>query len=685
MRVVAGVLLALILGAAFVLREATAPGYKASAEAQDLPTWLVDDPDAAYHLRRVELALASGQVPGFDRYINHPEGSPIPWPPFSDGLFGVVASLFADGDPLAPDDLALGGYSEDSVESVLVHLPPALGVLTCLAIFAAIWVLCERGPLRAWFALFGAAIYAVLPIAVWYGGITRLDHHVVVALLLALHLGLITWSLRAKNSLDALTGALGAGVIAGMAIASWLAAGIFVSIAGFAFFLRVCGSDEERARFGTRAAVLYFAAAAGVTLFPAASSAWNESQPGSLINLTSGVPRALFAAIVPFVVVAFARRRLGPSLSARIGSALLAVLSVSGVLWFLPGFVDGVNEGIQWASRGNLFMDVVAESRPLDSLGLIASQLTYLALLFPWMILAIVPAARKDAARVHLVLLGLAMAWMTLGQQRFGNTLAIPFACVLALGFHDLTVRFAATRLKKPLLAIMGVSTLLLLPSFTSVFAPTEDEYRDLADWRSEIVRGLRWMRTETPSPGPWNAPKHRGDYGVLASWGLGHMIEYHARRPSITTNFGSFVGERNFTEAARALLETEPTELARRMRILDAKYVIVTPRHIGDLKSTMRIAGEDPSLLFERSASGAKRFSSRTLNSAIWKLAFHDAEVGSQHYPGLELVWASKRMETESGSRPQPGRPFGPVLSIYRLLEHPDRAAGTRIEAPRD
>jgi len=669
-RLAAALVLVLVLVGAFIQREATKPGYLALGSTADAQTWLVDDPDAAYHLRRVQLALASGEVSDTDRYLNHPTGSPIPWPPFADGLFGLVAKLTTDGDGTSAERVELGGYDENQVEAVLVHLPPFLGALTCLAIFGAVWVLSERGRSRVWCAVFGAWIYAAFPIAVWYGGVTRLDHHVVIALLLALHLMFITLSLRAEKSIDALSFGLAAGLVAGMAIATWLASGIFVGIAGIAYFLRAAGPDEERSLFGARAALLYFAAAAGVTLFPASDSAWNALQPGSLINLTSGVPRALGCALIPFAVIAFLRSRKGGTTNSRYLAASLGVVVLAATLYLLPGFLEGVREGFRWASRENLFMDVVAESRPLDSADLIFGKLSYLALLFPIAWLYLLPTSLRSAERAHLCLLALAMAVMAIGQQRFGNTLAIPFACTLALAFNQAARQFAESRGRTLVLAGMGAASLALLPSVLSVFETTDDEYRDLAEWRGEVIGGLRWMRTNTPSPGPWNAPHHPQDYGVLSSWGLGHLIEYHARRPSITTNFGSFVGERNFREAAAALAETDPQEFLRRVRELGADYVVVTPRLVQDLGSTLRIAGQDPALLFQRDASGKKLYGPRATQSALWRLALHNEAVGSKHVFGTQLVWASKRFETPSGGLPRPGAPFGPVLSIYRLTD---------------
>ncbi len=680
------VLLALVVGLALFLREAGAAGHRAPEQEggriEHAPAWLVDDPDAAYHLRRVSLALASGSVPRFDRFLNHPVGSPIPWPPFADGVFGAVARLFAQGDPGDPDDRALGGYDEGSVEAVMVHTPPVIGALAALAVFCAVLVLTQPGPGRSWAALLGALAYSVAPIAVWYGDVTRLDHHVLMALLLAVLLLLLAWTLRARELVDATSGALLAGLVSAAALLTWLAAGLFVAIGGVALFLPVLSRDVERARQAARSGVLFFLAAAIVTTIPAARSAWNAVQPGSLVNLTDAVPRALFCAAVPFVVGGLLAKPEGSLWSRALG----ATAGLGGaVALLLPGSVAAVSEGFAWATRDNLFMDVVGESRPLfegEGVAAVRGRLGELAFLFPLAWIHVLVTSRGRPDRLLLALLGLVGAVMTLGQLRFGNSFVIPMTCTIAVSLAD-CARSGSRRGK--ILAIAGglVVAISAARSIHAIASVPEAEYRELAHWRAEVLGGLRWMRTETPSPGPFNAPDHPQDYGVLAPWGLGHLVEYHARRPTIATNFGSFVGERGFRGAARALLETSPERFVARMHALGARYVVVTPRLGADLRSLMRIAGEDPAELFTRTPDGRKVFGPRATECALSRLSLHAEVPGSTHYPGLTLVYAARRVETPTPAvAPRPGVPRGPVISIYELTSPAPPRGDAAMEA---
>lgn len=645
---------------AFALRE----GARASHRAQPTelaPEWAIDDPDAAYHLRRTSLTLHSGRVPGSDRFLNHPAGSPIPWPPLADAIFAGIAratgALHGEGP--------MRVVNEARLEGVLVHVPPVLGALTVLGVAAAVLIFMRPEKARWRWVLLAAAAYALSPAAIWYGGVTRIDHHVLVALGLALSSGLLAWALSAREQVDITTAALLSGLTSGALLLMWLASAVFLLPAGLALLVRAASKDSKLSSEGARAGILFFAAAAVVTLLPASQSDWNALEPGSLVNLTEGVPRALFAACLPFAVFI-------PEGVQRSIKLVLAPLAALAAVLLLPGFLDGVRAGLDWASRENLFMDVVGESRPLESAADWLRDLSPLAFALPLALVAILLRARRDPASLYLFLLCVLMAIMTFTQRRFANTLAVPMACGLAVGLAEWERMLSARGTWRHLpLGLALALTAWAVPAALAQARTNEAEAQDLLEWRRELIGGLRWMRTGTPSPGAWMRPESPQDYGVLASWGMGHLIEYHARRPTIATNFGSFVGERNFAAAAGAMLETEQGKFAKSARGLGARYLVATPRNVGELVSFARIAGRSSASLFER-RGGKKVFGPGAQKSLVWRAALHDREVGDRSLPGFELVYRSDRVETPGGTRPRAGEPFGPVISIYRIAAAP-------------
>ena len=675
--------LLLALFAAGVAREAQAPAHRVPDGGQ-LPngsTWLIDDPDACYHLRRVQIGIATGEVPDSDRFLNHPQGSPVPWPTFFDAFLAAVAERLVPG----LWDRSTGRFDEGRLEELLVHAPPVLGVLAVLVTALAAFATRRRDNRSPWPAVLAAWILAGVPLAVWYSGVARVDHHVMTALLLAGLLWSATWGLDAEDEVDGLTAALLAGLFGGLSLLTWLASAIFLGLAGAVVLLASCFASSERSVRLARFGVLMFATSAVVVGVPAASSAWNAVQPGSLINLSAGVPRALLAAAAPFLVLALIPRWRRPGLPP-LGRLAVALSCIAVATLALPGFLSGALEGFSWASRQNSFMAVVAESEPLFAQGWSGAvrDLGWGLLLLP-VALACPLGDRRRASRWLLFAMLVVLLLLTLGQRRFANSLAVPFAVALATTLGDLACygrarTGGAARLASG--AAIVLSGALMLDGLGTCLwrqrhAP--EELAALADFRYERLRGLQTLRELSPSPGAWNAADSRQDYGVLAVWGLGHPIEYHARRPSISTNFGSFVGASNFRDHARALLESDPEAFLEACRQLGAEYVVVGARQVSELVVQARIAQWSDSerrALFDGSGAG-KRYSVRASSSALMRLALHDRPVGSRSFGGAELIWRSDRFEDLRGRPSTAGAPAaGPVLSIYRLPSRADESA---------
>jgi len=683
----------------------------ASAEA---PAWLIDDPDAAYHLRRIEVALVAGTTPSEDRFLSFPNGSPVPWPPFFDGLLAMNNRL-ATGKPGA---MGLTDTYEADLEARAAGTPPILGFLATLAVALAAGFFVRRcrpnpecmtrgyvvGPTAG--AALAALIYATSPIAVWYADAGRIDHHVFVALLLALHFAMIAQvfagghfeSVRSpshERSLDATLGGLTAGLLAGFALLTWLPSAIFVGLAGLTFWMAACGRCTERVADARRAGMLYFMAAGLVTLVPAWLSPWNAVQPWSLVNLTRGVPLALFVASIALALPCMlpglctnvpernSRQRL-------IGFAIPPLVALLAFV-LLPGFSAGVQEGLAWATRGNLFMDVVAESRPLVEVGsgsLLRGILIdhgWAGVAVPIVVIWLAFAVRtsmdptrggpRPESRFYLLINLVVFAYLAIEQRRFGNSLAVPLAvgigCICGFAVGRIENCYTQTlRMKAIAMGGLLLSCALAFGAFSGGRAlahPDAAALEDTRAWRHEIVAGLRWMRDHTPSPGVWNIAEAEQSYCVLSSWAMGHLVEYHARRPIVATNFGSFVGEENFQASASALLKRNPEVFLDDLEALGADYVVVTPRMASDFASQARIAALPPAeraSLFTKKG-GKKTFSAASKETAVWRLAVTSAG-DAPTYPGLERVYASKETESIFGGN-KPG-PSGPVISIWRV-----------------
>jgi asparagine N-glycosylation enzyme membrane subunit Stt3 len=693
---------------------------RAEATVADLgtptETWFNDDPDAAYHLRRIELAMATGDVPNFDRMIAHPEGSAVPWPPFFDGLVALYLETHVGN--IGP--LGMADATQAHVEAQAARIPPLMGIgaLVLMALAAAMMVrrvqphpaVRSRGwvlaPMIA--GVLAAFAYSTMPIAIWYADAGRIDHHVFVALLFAANVVVMAQIFACgrfesertncdAGALDATLGGLTGGAIAGIALLSWLASALFIAVAGVTFWLASTAMRNERAQSARRAGALYFLTAAAITIMPASLSAWNISQPWSLVNLTLGVPLALavaaFALFVPSLLPAEVDESGYVAPRGRLVAFLAPPLVGAFAYLLLPGFGEGVREGLAWANRGNLFMDVVDESRPLVEVGAgslwqgLNLDLGWAGLALPvvllWIALNVSASldrtrgGARPEARFHLLLNLVVFGFLTLEQRRFGNSLAVPLAIAVGMVGGLAVARLEngyARDWRGRTLAGLGLALSLVLFAggaleARALLATPKAELESTRAWRAQVIDGLKWMRTNTPSSGPVAMAAARHEYGVLSSWSMGHLIEYYAERPAIATNFGSFVSEANFRGAAAALLERDPETFLAALRDLDARYIVVTPRMAADLASQARMAGLQETewdALFER-VDGVKVYSEAARDSALWRLAL----VPSDHapdYPGLERVYAAPEHESLLGGN-QPG-PSGPMLSIWKVSD---------------
>lgn len=81
-----------------------------------------------------------------------------------------------------------------------------------------------------------------------------------------------------------------------------------------------------------------------------------------------------------------------------------------------------------------------------------------------------------------------------------------------------------------------------------------------------ETVRALRWLRANSPVPGPWNAAGAPQEWGVLREPRLAALVHYHAGRPTVATDSG----------LGREALEAEhPAQVAAAALALGARYVV--------------------------------------------------------------------------------------------------------------
>lgn len=636
-------------------------------------SWFSMDPDGLYHTRRVERALAeSNPIAGRDPLLNHPEGAPIPWPPYYDALLRASAAPFTPEDPVA---------RRRFLEEWVATVPMVCGVLNSLLI--ALAAACLAG-LPA--ALLAGLLHACAFASVNYSTLGAGDHHAFVALLLTALTAGLAFALR-RDQLESKKRGLACGillgVLAGVLVGSWVASLLYVIQVQCVLALLIL----RRGRHGIPALVplgIAFHLAALVTLLPAVlGSPWLEVNPWMVVNLTWFHPLFLAVGALVFVPLGLLG---GGSLAPGETHAKRYGIYVAGGLLLLAGAfalvgsgpAAGVSEGFAWVSRADAFMSVVKESWPLlgeraDGLGVFMSSLGWLSLLAP---LAFVFAVREVWVRGSLALLPWVVGYPILGlqalqQRRFADAWCL-FTFVLlgwALGRLLSTHRDAPSpgaegqpaEAKTPpprwVFVLSTTLVLILVPlSFGQGFRDRlSTGFDDAATfWGSPIVDDrlgrrapLEWLRRydqRTPNV-------ERG--AVMAHWDLGHEIEWIADRPSVATNFGSYVGVEGFRAPSEFFLATGEAQglgvLARR----GATHVYATAWALANLPTLLQVQGLDGDPNWIDAQGRPTQAWGRTLSAALLPVTLQrsrDAEqLTAPLFERLRLIHAGSSFRTQA------------------------------------
>jgi hypothetical protein len=654
--------LVLVASASWFAREA----QNRRVEIPGRQGWFTTDPDSQYHMRRLERALAEGHVAERDERLDAPRGSAIPWPPYYTRFLA-----FALG-PFAPDaDRA--SWIERAVGSAAF----VASLLTSLLALAVAWKL--AGPAAGLAAGLAHAFHGA---AIEYGKLGNGDHHAFVSLVSGVVLAL-TGAALTTSSLDSKRRALWlgvlAGLLAGLALGSWVAALILIAEVQLVLALLTFMTRRRETSLGVFA--FAFHASALFAVAPAlASSPWRETQPWIVINLSWFHAAYLALAGVAFLPLALAGRY--ELVRARFPAwiAMLAALVAAFLLFSEAAPARGVREGWEWVSRADSFMARIGESQPLLRDGGLAPFLRMLGFAgFAWPILCVALARWSWRGEWTLLPWTIALAVLglqALGQSRFAEGLALPLAVGLGVGLARGLSRVVRERLAAPWIALLAAAI--------AVLASGPAVARSLERWstRKDALRFERPAQLGARLGAEWisSVPERVPGESVLAVWTHGHLIERVAGRASVATNFGSYVGVEGFRASPQMLLCEDEEDLLRRMEERRVRFALVD----SDLPNALNtlLDGADPA------ARGRYTDAASDEGGNIrpeWFLTFgaramFDGAVfgplGAKSKPlsRLRLVWIAPLKDPARGLRSP--RDLAPAAWVW------ERVGGARLEA---
>ena len=551
-------------------------GLRHRYEKEDRGQWFSRDPDGLYHARRVRRAMdeagESHLAAGTDPYLDPPRGAPIPWPPYYDTALAKVLA------PFAP---AQEPQRSVFIERRVSTLPAYFGVATSVA--AALAGAFVGGPVAAAFAGFSNASSWG---AVNYSVVGTGDHHAWIACLHALALWLATWALGRGVLLSRRAGlgvGLGIGVLYGVMLGSWVASLLLLAYAQIWLGWFVWRSAREHLP-GAAGLGLGVHLGALVSVLPAVlASPWRHEFPWMVVNLSwfhpAWIAAGAFACLVPAITYAGALAPGTRAARAWLPTLLLAGLAAAALSWNIPGGpVAGMREGFAWVSRADRFMNTVRESAPL-----IGPRGDWRALMLAigagvfLLPLALMLAARsawreRTAALVPWIVCAPPMLIQALMQRRFSDVLALPLAVLVGWALARCCAR-ARLLWTVPLalglaLALQGVGVQEVLSKRSR--AKAFNIGTQLDHYVGER-RAIEWMRGGAAQVQPGETAR-----AVLAHWDRGHAIEWAADRPSVATNFGSYISLDSYLDPSRFFLESDPQRAEELLQARNVRFVFV-------------------------------------------------------------------------------------------------------------
>lgn len=621
--------LPLILALAFVVRyEPTRTLRLAADEQRDLggAKWLIDDPATCHELRRIELAIAGARVPSHDRFVNHPDGGEIPALSFFDGCIAGIAQRVLRSPS---GEVALGYVDERELEDFVIGLAPILGLLAVLATYWAARTIVERE--RSDVAvLVATACVAFHPASIAATSAGVLDSAALTTIVCALLVRSVVRSIRATSMSTSLLDALVAGALAGILLASTVAGFVVFLAAWIALFVHVLRSSGEARANALRAGVFFTV----ITAFIARLS-FTEGQLDERAfvgGFSAGISLLAFFAAVPYLMILLFDRDKKPSMFrvacfvVALGLLVTQVVTVGKslahpVLWFTTNHAEIARVAPEFTAQA------------LDG-GTTALWIASLA--------TAVWAWRK---RADTVTLGLGIFTTTLAVASLATALAVPLwvvavACALARAIDQ---EVSSRRIAIAAGAACAVSLALALKS--NLVGPDAQARQE----RLDFVAGLRWLRTNSESGGPWNSPGTPNSWGVLSNTADGPLVLYHARRPALASPWGMLSGPEPLRETAQRFHGDDLAVLERWMHGQGAQYVVTAGR------------------ASRRNRDMSARTESVQSNGVADRL-LDAATEPARPIGGFSLEFVSKRRVDADGKTVLDGALGRPVIAIWRL-----------------
>jgi len=546
--------------------------------------------DAYYHLRRIRYSIDHfPEVLEFDPLINFPAGAQAIWPPTFDWLIAAALRLVP------------GIEQTDPFEPLVALIPPIVGAGTVLIVYFMGLRFFSRSV-----AIVSAISMVVLPAHSLYSRLGALDHHFLVAAVIAVMLMLAMSLFRedfssasvAEGDRRKFALSVGLGLSIAAAVLIWPGSLLQVGVLQIAMVVRLATAPRlEAAKFwALRFAVVHGVACLAVYPMSAGNewALWGALSPVVLSDfqpLYFGVAAACFGTLA--VVW---RRGWGADTRSRrlVSSGMVGSMLLIGLFFAIPDLGSAISDALSWFAKDEEFQSVVNESVPL--FGGIKGTSRALAFLggfvyiVPFAVLYFAWQFRERAEVLLLLGWGLALFLTTLVQWRFMNSYSIAHCLLIGITLDSaagfLRPRLVALRASRGT-ALASVAALLAIGIVLAAFVPPVQSYRLHFENVGRSLRGEEVVPTGTPIHTRFVAdaarflrdnspPPEQARYSVLGPWGDGHILKYVGARAIVQDNFGDDVAPENFVRAEQYFSARDEASALEAISPLATRYVLV-------------------------------------------------------------------------------------------------------------
>jgi dolichyl-diphosphooligosaccharide--protein glycosyltransferase len=615
---------------------------------------LAADGDTYYHALRAEwIARDWPHVPWFDAGMNHPFGAEIPWPPLLDQ---IVASASKATGPPEPDHVA----------GVAAVVPALAGILVVAVVAALGAAVLGGGP---WWD--AGLLVALVPVAVRQSFVGRADHHVLEVLLSSLVYLAYLMGLRREREGWLWPALLGSA----LALAFWNWAGsplyLLVLSAHLALVHLLRAAHDPLP--GRAARLLGRGALVAAALLAASVAAWASDGAWRSFRLTpiTGLSVAVSLATAASALLVAGARRWSP------GAGAVARAATLGAAALLPGVLvavapsrlaSGVTQGLGALGASSAWYAGIPETWPIAfsgrqpwtqemAQGFVELGLTLvLAPVAAWLLYR--SWSRQPERRDALAFLGVwcgVFVLLAVMQRRFGGYAAAPLAICSAWVMRELGSylgRRYPAHAWIPMAARLAGLFVVLLPGLPLIVRGDAAELPVGAYDKVPLLDLLRVL------------PSRPGAEGVLSTWQHGHEIRWFARKPVVSTPFGTDIDVRSLEGEAEFLHAREPEAAEAVLRRRQVGYLLLE-NPVREVATLAAFAPGSAGLVFEEHGvwtGNRYAFREEFLDVPVSRLYFFDG--GSQRG---DVPWlGGYRLLMES---PTPIEVLGIRAARYKLL----------------